>query len=205
MPKAARSCAGSQSSRSWPWKRIVAALRRIEPRHQLDQRRLPGTVHADDGDALAAADIEIDVAQRREPRARIGEADVGEFQAGVGVGARHGRAGPLRGLLLQVFVQVGEVQVVLVHAPDRRQHGTDRCLPLLEDQQVHGHVAQRDGPLDGGDHDPGVGAVERRVAEYAQREAPTVAADGQRAVFLVEVPEDAPVAVQAVPGPGRTA
>ena len=57
-------------------------LRRVvQPREQLDQRRLAGAVQADQRDALAGLDVQVDVAQHIDVGAGVAERDVPELDA----------------------------------------------------------------------------------------------------------------------------
>ncbi len=168
----------------------------VEAGQQLDQGGLPRAVLADQGQALPGAQVQGDLAQGRRLAAGIGEADALEAHPVPRVGAGGQAAGRLRHLLLQVLVEIGEVEVVLVHAADRREAGRDRRLPLLEEHQVHRHLAEADRPLDRGDGDPGVGAVEGGGADQAEDEPPGVAAQGQAFVLGEDPGEDVAVALQ---------
>ena len=56
---------------SWPSTVTVPARRRDDPAHDADQRGLAGAVRSEQGEDLAAPDLEVDVLQRLEP-GRIG-------------------------------------------------------------------------------------------------------------------------------------
>ena len=62
--------------------------------------------------------------------------------------------------------------------PTARQRRRQRRLALLEDQDVHGHVAQGDVAAAVSSDDPGVGAVEGGGRHEAEHEAPAVRAAG---------------------------
>jgi hypothetical protein len=100
---------------------------------------------------------------------------------------------------LQVFVERGQVEIVLVHAADRRQARRHRRLALAKQRKIHGHLAERDESMHGADRYPGVGAVERGGAQQAKAHAPAVAPHGQCAIRPVELVEDALVAIQQAP------
>ena len=61
--------------------------------------------------------------------------------------------------LLKILIKIGEVEVILVHAADRGEACGERGLTLLEDHQVHGHLAQGKCPGNRLNHHPGVGGV----------------------------------------------
>ena len=134
--------------------------------------------------------------QCRRLRTRIGEAHVLEAHAILGMRPARLRARGHGDVGLQVLVQRGQVQVVLVHAADRGQHRRHGRLALAEQGHVHRHLPQRDEPAHGGDGDPGIGAVKRTGADEAETEAPRIATDGQFAVLLVEAPEDVAIALE---------
>src|SRR5690606_32918270 len=97
----------------------AAAGRLVEPGQELDQRGLARAVLADQGQLLARTQVERDAGEGRAIAAGIGERDVLEGQAvsraltdDPGAGRRDHRG-------LEELVQVGQVEVVLVHATDR--------------------------------------------------------------------------------------
>ena len=140
--------------------------------------------------------MQINIHQCALAGARVGEADTLEANAVVGL-----RAARLGGVSaydrsFQEFVQGGQVQVVLIHAANRRQDGRDCRLSLAEQHQVHGHLAQRDAAGDGRDGDPCIGSVQSHGADQPQHEAPAIAAYGQGSVRFIQSMEDVPVAVQ---------
>src|SRR5690606_23195044 len=65
----------------------ASAGRRVQPRKQLDQRRLAGTVLADQGQRLAGPDMQVDVFERWRFAARIGEGNMLEADAIAGITA----------------------------------------------------------------------------------------------------------------------
>ncbi len=128
--------------------------------------------------------------------AGVAETDVFEPHAGARVGTLHAFSPVVRNRLLQVFVQIGQVQVVLVHAADRFKTGGHRGLSLFEQQQVHGHLSQTDDAANGGQCNPGIGSVKGCGAEQAEQETPEIAPQGQAAILVEESGEDIPIASQ---------
>ena len=72
----AATAAGSSSRRSTPSRRIRPVGRVVQPADELDQRRLPRAVPADDRDGLAGHDPEADVGEAPRGPARVAERDV---------------------------------------------------------------------------------------------------------------------------------
>ena len=70
------------------------------------------------------------------------------------------------------------------------------AVALAEQQQVHGHLAERDRALHSLDGAPGIGRVQRGDAEQREREHPALAPYGQIAILVVQALEDADVATQ---------
>ena len=66
-------------------------------------------------------------------------------------------------------------------------------MPLLEDGQVHGHLAQCEPSCDRLPGNPDVRAVECRRAEEVQGGAPATPSQREIAVVLVQPVEDGPV------------
>ena len=83
-----------------------------------------------------------DAVERRTLAARIRERDRLEAEAVAWTRADGARAGRRRDRRLEELVERREVEVVLVHAADRRERRAERRLALLEDEHVHGHRAE---------------------------------------------------------------
>ena len=62
----------------------------------------------------------------------------------------------------QKLVEVREVEAVFVHAADGGEGGGKGGLPLAEDGEVHGQVAEGNAACDRIQHNPAVGPVERQ-------------------------------------------
>ena len=98
--------------------------------------------------------------------------------------------------LLQILVEIRNVQVVLVHAADRRQYRPDGRLALAEQHEIHRHRAEGDVAGNGREDDPGIGAVESGTRHEAERKTPAVPLEGQLAVLAVELVEYLAVTVE---------
>lgn len=86
------------------------------------------------------------------------------------------RLGPVaRGRPIEVRVQVREIERVLVHAAQPRQHRLQALLTLAERDRVHRHLAERHLAVRGGQHHRRVRAVIDRRRGERQHGAPTKA------------------------------
>ena len=168
----------------------------IESGQEFDQRRLARTVLADQRETLPGAYRQIDVREGVVAGARIAKGYVFEFDAPLRIGTifrppfvgRHG--------IGKKLVKIGKVEIVLVHAADRRQAGGDRRLALPEQHQVHGHRPQADPTLDGCHYDPDIGTVECGCRYEPEHETPAVATQGQTPVLAKQLRKNVTVAVE---------
>ena len=174
----------------------AAAGRFVEPGEELDERGLAGPVLSDQRQLAAGRQVEAHPLERGSIAAGIGEGDVLEADAVARLRTDGDRAARRRHLGLEQLVQVRQVQVVLVHAADGGQGGRQRRLALLEDEDVHGHVAQADVRGRGLEDDPGVDRVEGGAREEPEDEAPAAAPEGEVPVLDVEAAEDLIVAAE---------
>ena len=130
------------------------------------------------------------------PLSGIGEGNVLETDAVPRLRPFAEAAGRARHLLAQILVEVGQVEIVLVHAADGGETGRDRRLSLAKEEQVHRHLAEGDGAGDGGEGDPAVGAVKGGSGDEAEEKPPEIAAQGQPPVLGEEAAEDFVVAAE---------
>jgi hypothetical protein len=98
--------------------------------------------------------------------------------------------------LPEIFVEVRQVQVVLIHAADRRQNSRNSRLALPEQHQVHRHRAESNFTVDRRYDDPGVGAIKSRRRQKSKQEAPGVAAQREAAVLDKQLVENIAIALQ---------
>ena len=73
MPAASASCGDPKTTGS-PAQRISPGVRAVGPGEHLDQRRLAGTVLAEQAVHLARGDVEIDLVERTNPRELLDDA-----------------------------------------------------------------------------------------------------------------------------------
>src|ERR1700694_1743029 len=115
----------------------------VEAADQLEERRLPGTIAADNGDRLSRGDGETQVGQRVLGCSWVGEADVLEadltfnwiWQGDWVCGCRQ------RARRFHQLEQVAQVEIVLVHAGEPTEDSLDRVLHRLRRRGVKGEVA----------------------------------------------------------------
>ena len=171
-------------------------LRGIEPGQQLDERRLARAVLTDQGQRLTGPDVQVDTLKRRSRCARICKGDTFESNAVLGHRTRFFCVDAFCNRRLEILIEGREIEIVLIHAADRGQHGGHRRLALAEEHEIHGHLTDRDAARHGHRGNPDIGAVERQGADEPEPKAPAVATDRQCTIILIQTPEDLAVTIQ---------
>ncbi len=172
----------------------------VEAHEQLDQRALAGAVFAHQRHLLAGREPERHSAQHPLVAAWVPEGDVAELDLLRAGPRRRERRKPPGQLASRPDVQVGEEvgheEAVLVQAADGGQRRLDRRLPLAEDREIKGEVAQRDRAHRRADRHERIGAVERSQRDQPERDSGNALAQGEGTVLGVELLEQRAVALQ---------
>src|SRR6056297_3319944 len=139
----------------------------VEPRHQLDQRRLARAVLAHERHEFARWQMQIDPLERRRSGLGIGEVYALEAQAvlkGFGEGRWLGGGCKLR-LDLQKREELAEIELVFVEA----RKGVDRLTPALfgaaEEQHEKDQIAEGERASESAQYEPGDRTHEDRGAD----------------------------------------
>jgi hypothetical protein len=172
-------------------KQDAPAGRVVQAREQLDHRGLARAVLAHQRKTLARPDVQVDVAQCRCGCSRIHESHALEADAIAGGRAVCGAPAAHRYRLFQVLVQVGQVQVVLVHPAHGGECSGDGALALAQQHQVHGHLAQGHRTHHGAHGDPRIAAIQRQCSDEAESQSPGIALDRKAPVIGIQLAEDA--------------
>ena len=170
--------------------------RLIQTSQQLDERGFSRPVLADEREAFARLQMQVDVLQRGLFGPRILEADILKPDAILRVGTELDRAGRRRHRGFEILIERRQVQIVLVHAAYTGQHRRHGGLTLTEQRQVHGHLTEGDQAPNRADSNPRIRSVQGHGSNQAEPETPGITANGERPIFLVETPEDVAIAVQ---------
>ncbi|MNR11152.1 hypothetical protein D3C85_1274400 [compost metagenome] len=140
--------------------------------------------------------MQIDAFQRGATGTRITETDVLETQTIAGQCACRQAAGIDHHRFRQVFIKTRQIEAILIKTTDGAETVAHRRLPLLEQHQVHGHLAEADVAMDGIDHHPGIRQIKRSGTQQPQAEPPAITAQRQAPVFGIETGERLAITLQ---------
>ncbi len=140
--------------------------------------------------------MQIDVFERWRFTARVVKADVFKANAIRGIRPCRLLTGLLRYFVFQIFSQIGQVEIVLIHAVHRGQAVGHGILAEPKLGNVHGHLTNSDGSADGRKADPAIGKIESGTGQQPENVAPQTPAQNQITVFGVDAAENIDVALQ---------
>src|SRR3954471_12504050 len=160
----------------------------VQPTQELHERRLPGAVQSDEGDALARPQLEVDVPNGPPLAPGIREADVLEDEA-LRDWSRHRRRTRSRGdrrLHLEEGEEVLEVQRLLGDRAHTEEQVLNRAAAAREGAGEEGQRADGDRARNGTHQHQCIRAVIAGGAEQREKRADAGAAVREDLVLIVE-------------------